>query len=74
MTYSGSQPAKEYPGFRRSIEDLCQSPTFQGERVDRIRAMLSPFDAHFEGWETATMLDESEARVLMPNATRDALG
>ena len=29
------------------IEDLCDSPIFQGPRADRIRALIHPFDNHY---------------------------
>ena len=29
------------------IEDLCESPLMLGERSDRIRELIRPFDDHF---------------------------
>jgi hypothetical protein len=29
------------------VDDLCAAPIMRGERADRIRAMIRPFDDHF---------------------------
>ena len=47
VTYLSEGAAREYPVFRGQMEDLCQSPTFTGERAERIREYLRPFDDHF---------------------------
>jgi hypothetical protein len=47
VTYATPEAIHEYPTFRRRIETLCQMPTFQGRRADRIRDQLRPFDEYY---------------------------
>jgi hypothetical protein len=69
VTYGGEVPSQEYPGFRRQVEDLCQAPTFQGERAERVRAHLRPFDEHFAGWKDVPVPVE-DTRLLKPEEAR----
>ena len=48
VTYGSPRATREYPIFRAMIEDLCNSPIFQGPRADRIRTLIHPFDKHYE--------------------------
>ena len=48
VTYRSPRATREYPTFRAMIEDLCNSPIFQGSRAEQIRAVIYPFDRHFE--------------------------
>ena len=45
--YHTESAAREYPKFRKQIDDLCESPTFAGDRAARIREHLRAFDEHF---------------------------
>lgn len=47
VIYSSPRATREYPVFRSMIEDLCNSPLFQGPRSERIRTLIEPFDRHF---------------------------
>jgi len=47
VTYGSAGAAREYPGFRRQIDELCESPTFAGARADQVRDRLRPFDDHY---------------------------
>jgi hypothetical protein len=49
ITYNSETATREYPIFRKQIEDLCESPTFAGPRADRIRELIQPFDEHYAG-------------------------
>lgn len=59
--YQSEVCQQQYPVFRRLTSELCDSPSFQGERGDAIKCLLEPFDAHF-GWsaESAANLPEPE--------------
>jgi hypothetical protein len=48
VTYGSPRATREYPTFRAMIEDLCNSPIFQGLRAEKIRASIYPFDRHYE--------------------------
>jgi hypothetical protein len=48
VTYGSPRATREYPTFRAMIEDLCNSPIFQGPRAEQIRASIYPFDRHYE--------------------------
>ena len=62
VTYASPAAAREYPVFRREVDDLCQAPTFAGERAARVAAYLRPFDEHFAARPTdATASEESLA-------------
>jgi hypothetical protein len=37
----------QYPIFRSMLEELCESPIFQGERAGRLRELVRPWDDHF---------------------------
>jgi hypothetical protein len=56
VTYVSPLATREYPTFRSMIEDLCNSPIFQGPRAEQIRASLSPFDRHYKDRLAATKL------------------
>ncbi len=56
VTYGSPRATREYPTFRAMIEDLCNSPIFQGPRAEQIRASIYPFDRHYEYRLTATNL------------------
>jgi hypothetical protein len=46
ITYNSETATREYPIFRKQIDELCESPTFVGSRADRIRELIQPFDEH----------------------------
>ena len=56
VTYGSPRATREYPTFRTMIEDLCNSPIFQGPRAEQIRASIYPFDRHYENRLAATNL------------------
>jgi hypothetical protein len=47
ITYNSETATREYPIFRKQVEELCESPTFAGSRADRIRELIQPFDDHY---------------------------
>ncbi len=47
VRYSGPEPQRQYPQFRRMIDDLCRCPGFREMRGEKIREMLEPFDRCF---------------------------
>jgi hypothetical protein len=47
VTYATAEAAHEYPTFRRRMERLGETPTFQGRRAERIRELLQPFDEYY---------------------------
>jgi hypothetical protein len=47
ITYNSETATREYPIFRKQIDELCESPTFAGSRADRIRELMRPFDEHY---------------------------
>jgi hypothetical protein len=49
ITYNSETATREYPIFRKQIDELCESPTFAGPRADRIRELLQSFDEHYAG-------------------------
>jgi hypothetical protein len=49
ITYNSETATREYPIFRRQIDELCASPTFAGPRANRIRELIQPFDEHYAG-------------------------
>jgi hypothetical protein len=60
VTYSSPRAIREYPTFRSMIEDLCNSPIFQGLRPEQIRASLYPFDRHYENRLAATKVSADD--------------
>ena len=48
VCYGTEAAAAEYAGFRGMVEQLCEAAIFCGDRAERIRALLRPFDRHFE--------------------------
>ena len=54
VVYHTEAAAREYPTFRGMVEDLCDSPIFQGPRADRIREQIRPFDDHFSSRAVST--------------------
>ena len=63
VTYPADLTAREYPTFRRQVEQVCEASTFRGARAERVRALLRPFDEHFGPWEEgSTVLTPGEAR------------
>jgi hypothetical protein len=49
ITYNSETATREYPIFRKQIDNLCESPTFAGLRADRIRELMQLFDEHYAG-------------------------
>jgi hypothetical protein len=47
ITYNSETATREYPIFRKQIDELCESPTFAGSRAERIRELIRPFDEHY---------------------------
>jgi hypothetical protein len=47
VVYHSEAAAREYPTFRRMIDELCDAPIFRGARAGRIREQIRPFDDHF---------------------------
>jgi hypothetical protein len=63
VIYPAEVTACEYPTFRRQFEQVCEASTFRGDRANRARALLRPFDEHFGPWEEgASALVPGEAR------------
>jgi hypothetical protein len=60
VTYSSPRATREYPAFRAMIEDLCNSPIFQGQRAEQIRASIYPFDKHYENRSAATNVNADD--------------
>jgi hypothetical protein len=48
VTYGSEWAVREYPTFRGAIDELSESPIFRGDRAERLRERLRPFDEHFE--------------------------
>jgi hypothetical protein len=48
ISYASPRAIRGYPTFRAMVEDLCNSPVFQGPRAVQIRASIYPFDRHYE--------------------------
>jgi hypothetical protein len=51
VTYGSKMAVHQYPNFRAQLDELCDSPLFQGERADRLRSMVQPWDEHFRDQE-----------------------
>jgi hypothetical protein len=51
-----------YPEFRRELDDLLDSPLFAGERGERIRELIEPFERRF-GEATGTARGSPEKRM-----------
>jgi hypothetical protein len=66
VTYLSEGAAREYPAFRKQMDDLCQSPTFTGERTERIREYLRPFDDHFAARVTEEIGTPPEELAVRP--------
>ena len=49
VTYGSEVATEQYPEFRQMLEKICEAPIFAGERAERIRKLVSPFDRHFGG-------------------------
>jgi hypothetical protein len=47
VRYDSPRAAREFPGFRRQVDELLKAPVFAGERADRIQEYLRPFDDYF---------------------------
>jgi hypothetical protein len=63
VTYPAGVTAREYPTFRRQVEQVCEASTFRGARAQRVRMLLRPFDERFGPWEEgSTALTPGEAR------------
>jgi hypothetical protein len=59
VRYNSSRAAREYPIFRRQVDELLEAPVFAGERSERIRGFIRPFDEHFATRSTvAAPLDD----------------
>jgi hypothetical protein len=70
VTYGSEWAAREYPVFRRQVEELCEAPTFSGERAARVREHLRPFDEHFNAAEGGGM----PAELIAKSPRRHGLG
>ncbi len=47
VSYLGTSVARNYREFKDQINVLCDSPIFAGERAQRVRTLIEPFDRHF---------------------------
>jgi hypothetical protein len=47
VTYGSETASEQYPAFREMLDETCEAPIFAGERAERIRKLVSPFDRHF---------------------------
>jgi hypothetical protein len=47
VRYNTDGAAEQYPTFRKQLEELCRAPIFEGERAERIRDLIRPFDDYF---------------------------
>jgi hypothetical protein len=47
INYYSELATREYPIFRKQIEELCESPSFLGPRAERVRELIRPFDEHY---------------------------
>jgi len=47
VSYGSRVATQEYPIFRGMIDELCEAPVMRGDRADRIRELIRPFDDHF---------------------------
>jgi hypothetical protein len=47
VRYDSEVAVEQFPVFRGMLDELCDSPVFQGSRGDRIRSLVRPFDEHF---------------------------
>lgn len=45
--YCAAGIEKDYADFRAMFEQLCRAPIIRGERAERLRELLRPFDTHF---------------------------
>jgi hypothetical protein len=48
VRYDSEVNRRGYGEFRTMIEQLNNSPAFVGDRAERIKSLLAPFDEHFE--------------------------
>jgi hypothetical protein len=62
ITYGSSPAARDYPTFRAMIEDLCNSPIFQGARAAQVRASIYPFDRHYENRLAANAVGATDSQ------------
>jgi hypothetical protein len=69
IRYDSPRAAREYPHFRRQVDELCEAPTFAGERAERLLGFLRPFDEYF-----ATRPVDALAEDIATNPRRDGLG
>jgi hypothetical protein len=72
ITYNSEAATREYPIFRKQIDELCESLTFAGPRADRIRALLQPFDEHYAGHDAAALAPSALGSAVAPR--RHCLG
>ena len=68
VTYGSRVAVQEFPIFRAMVEDLCESPVMRGERANRLRELIRPFDDHF----AARQADPALGSLVAPR--RDGLG
>jgi hypothetical protein len=52
VTYNSETATREYPIFRKQLEELCESPTFAGPRAERVRELMQPFDEYYADRES----------------------
>lgn len=74
VTYLSESAAREYPKFRSMVDAMCEAPIFTGDRADRIRHLLRPFDEHFEGVAAVRGRDHAPARATEVRMRRHGLG
>ena len=58
VRYDSPRAAREFPGFRRQIDELLKAPVFAGERAARVQDYLRPFDDYFATRAPAAAPDE----------------
>jgi hypothetical protein len=67
VRYDSLRAGREFPGFRRQIDELFKAPVFAGERAARIRDYVRPFDNYFRTRAVATGAEEDIATKPRPS-------
>jgi hypothetical protein len=47
VRYDSEVAVRGYGEFRGMLNELCESPVFQGPRAEHLRELVAPFDRHF---------------------------
>ena len=47
ISYNSKMAVHQYPIFRSMLEELCESPIFRGERAERLRELVQPWEDYF---------------------------